>query len=243
VQIPNVRVSANNKEFNDDLVALGYPAVYLPNVYQKKVTSDPTPHKIGSDCSYLPNIYPKKATSQNATARLFPIHINIGCFGAIRLLKNHVGQAVAAMRFANQIGRELHFHINNDCAGPVDNVLKNLRALFAGTEHVLVEHSWLPHDKFCELVAMMDLGLQVSLSESFNIVTADFVHAGVPVVASKEVKHVHWLFKCHNVTDDIVRGLHLAWLFGGIGLNRRLLAKSNTAAIKVWSEFLKGVES
>jgi len=213
VEIRNVRVSTNNREFNDDLVKIGYPVVYLPNVYQLVPQSAPT-------------------SSRD------PSTIHIGCFGAIRLLKNHLGQAVAAIRFADRIAKKLHFHINNDCTGSIDNVLKNLRALFRGTRHQLVEHSWLPHDEFCEVVAGMDLGMQVSLSESFNIVTADFVRAGVPVVASKEVKHVHWLFKCHNVTGEIVRTLHLAWYFGGTRLNQKLLTRHNIDAVRVWESYI-----
>ena len=49
---------------------------------------------------------------------------------------------------------------------------KNLESLFARGKHALITHRWSPHDEFIEVVRQMDLGLQVSLSESYNIVAA-----------------------------------------------------------------------
>jgi len=51
----------------------------------------------------------------------------------------------------------------------------------------LVEHGWLPHSEFLELVASMDVMLQVSFSETFNIVSADAVVQKVPIVVSEEI--------------------------------------------------------
>ena len=67
---------------------------------------------------------------------------NVGCFGAIRPMKNHLMQAVAAIEFANRNNLTLRFHVN---AGRIEsngnNSIKNVRALF---EHLpdneLVEH-------------------------------------------------------------------------------------------------------
>ena len=44
--------------------------------------------------------------------------------------------------------------------------------------------------EFIYLVSKMDIGLQVSLSETYNIVTADFVNQEVPVITSKEIPFV-----------------------------------------------------
>ncbi len=235
VKIPRVRVSANNLEFNNDLQAIGIDAVYLPNFYPiSEVSLD---DRIRRKVAWL-FLHSSIGMPDNS-------RVHVGCFGAIRLLKNHLGQAVAAMRFAESIGRRLAFHINNDDPERTDNVIKNLRALFAGTKHFLHEHAWRPHDRFCELVSVMDICLQVSLSESFNIVTADAVAAGVPVVASTEVKHVHWLFRSANDTRQMVRAMCLAWAMGSAGalLNRRLLQRSNRLAMREWSRFVMPVQA
>jgi hypothetical protein len=115
--------------------------------------------------------------------------IDVGCFGAIRPLKNHLGQAIAATTFGRGIGERVRFHVNaTRLEGNGDPVLKNLRAYFADcVDAELVEHPWLPHAAFVDLIAGMDVVTQVSFSETFNIVAADAVCRGIPVVVSSEV--------------------------------------------------------
>jgi hypothetical protein len=115
--------------------------------------------------------------------------LHIGCFGAIRPLKNHMNQALAAIRVADRLGVELAFHINgNRVEGNADPFVKNLRQLFAKhPRHHLIEHEWADHDKFLQIVRNMHLVSQVSVSETFNIVAADAVYCGVPVVGSAEI--------------------------------------------------------
>jgi hypothetical protein len=115
-------------------------------------------------------------------------HVDIGCFGAIRPLKNQLAQAVAALDFAWQAKVHLRFHINSmRIEGKGDPVLKNLAALLGGQ---LVCHPWMSHAEFLELMRSMDISLQVSLSETFNIVTADAVVSSIPVVVSPQIS---WL--------------------------------------------------
>lgn len=210
-KIPRVIVSANNSEFNDDMCDVGYPLLYLPNIYTPS-------YKIIKSHQRDPGV------------------INIGCFGALRPMKNHLVQAMAAIKFAESLGKTLHFHINFNCEN-IDNVLRNLRSLFEGRKHLLKEHGWLRHEDFCRLVSSMDVGMQVSVSESFNIVMADFVNLDIPVVCSKEIKFVNWLFKCANDTDEIVRTLGLACFGGRFNLqryNKRLLDQHNREAVGIW---------
>jgi hypothetical protein len=143
--------------------------------------------KVALKVAYLPNYYP--------TDKAFPIKrhsgndLNIGCFGAVRPLKNMLIQAVAAMKYAVRAENKLTFHINGTrVEGNGDSILKNLIQLF---EHFpafsLVMHGWMPHHEFLTLVRQMDLVMQVSFSETFNIVAADAVVSGVPIVVSSEV--------------------------------------------------------
>ena len=76
--------------------------------------------------------------------------------------------------------------------------LKNLRALFGGhTIHELVEHGWMPHHEFMEAVGRCDVVLQVTHSETFNIVAADAVSLGVPTLGGFDI---FWL--PHLLTFD-----------------------------------------
>lgn len=143
--------------------------------------------------SYAPNYYPTHAPVTWKTLHPKPTHaddvVRIGCFGAIRPLKNQLVQAIAALRFADRLGKKLEFHINAARIEQGGNpVLKNLQALFANSPAAtLVENPWADHDKFLSLLERMDILLQASLSETFNIVAADAVSVNVPVVASREV--------------------------------------------------------
>jgi hypothetical protein len=103
-------------------------------------------------------------------------------------MKNNFQQALAAIEFAEKIGKRLRFHVNTSrIEQSGENVVKNLRNLFEDSPHVLIEHGWYHHKEFLEVIRQMDIGMQVSFSESFNIVTADFVKAGVPIVASDDI--------------------------------------------------------
>lgn len=161
-----VQVSANSLRCTEDLTFLK-ESVYLPNFY--------APERV-------------EEKAQCSRPRL-----DIGCFGAIRPLKNQLAQAIAAIEYARQQRKPLAFHVNgtrHEQGG--ESVYKNLKALFgAHREHCeLVEHPWLSHDKFLALVRDMDLCMNVSFSETFNIVSADAVSQMTPVVASPEVS---WL--------------------------------------------------
>lgn len=140
--------------------------------------------------------------------------IDIGCFGAIRPMKNQYQQAMAAIHFANKNGLKLRFHINGTRVEQNGaNVLKNIRLLFTD-KHELVEHGWMRHSDFLGLISTMDLGCQVSFSESFNIVSADFVQAGVPIVVSDDIE---WMPKILKVSptesETISKKMWLAWKF------------------------------
>lgn len=138
--------------------------------------------------TFGPNYYPVQRYMPNAGATK-GMGIDIGCFGAIRPLKNQLSQAVAAAAFARLRREKLRFHVNaTRIEGRGDAILKNLRAFFDSCiEAELVEHPWMSHKDFLALVKTMDTVMQVSFSETFNIVSADAVNTSVPVVVSKEV--------------------------------------------------------
>jgi len=185
-----VSVSANSLRMQRDLQTLiGKPIPFTPNYYP---------------------LYPLEIPAPPSG----PGTINIGCFGAIRPLKNQLAQAVAAIDFANLLGVTLNFHINgNRIEGGAGPILANLQALFADNPpHQLVEHNWLNTADFIALVRTMDLGMQVSFSETFNIVAADMVTANVPVVGSAEIGWLGQGYKADPTSvPDIVNKLRYAW--------------------------------
>jgi hypothetical protein len=196
---------------------------------------------------YLPNFY-KIEQPSGAPKHVDGVTINIGCFGAVRPFKNHLVQAVAAIHYAKQHNKNLKFHINIARIEEAGNsALKNLRSLFAELDpkkYELVEHGWLEHKDFLKLVETMDLGLQVSFTESFNIVAADFVSMGVPIIVSKEIRWIPADFYAnptdsqdiYNVMEKTMYGYRF-WKKANYAL--RGLIKVNSIAKKIWVDQFK----
>ena len=139
---------------------------------------------------YLPTYYPapKKPLYQKKFAGTT---VNIACMGAIRPLKNTLIQAIAAMRFAVTKGWKLRFHINVTRQEAGGNApYRSVVALFQNTRHELVQHDWMDHDAFLAFLGSVDLSMQVSFSETFDIVMADSVAAGLPIVGSHAIRWI-----------------------------------------------------
>jgi len=194
---------------------------------------------------YLPNYYPQdyktKVLDKNKE------YIDISCFGAIRPLKNHILQAFAAIDFANQIGKKLRFHIN---AGRVemkgDAVMNNLYRLFeqiSDSNHQLIGHQWRPREEFLDLCSGMDIGLQVSFSETFNIVSADLLSQGIPLVTT--FSEVPWSIEkyCANPVDstDIVKKLHITYNEYDLNVleHQESLSKYTNKTSEIWNNYFK----
>lgn len=134
--------------------------------------------------NYLPNWY--DATPIGLCKARNTV-LDVGCFGAVRPLKNQLIQALAAVEYAAQIGKPLRLHVNTRTEQNGDPVLKNIVALLADTGNELVEHPWEVRADFLKTMSTLDVGMQVSFSETFDITAADTVVLGVPLVTSNEV--------------------------------------------------------
>lgn len=193
---------------------------------------------------YLPNIYcPIKDKKDKKDKMLKGDYVDVGCFGAIRPMKNTLQQAFASICFADRIGKKLRFHINgNRTEQKGENVVNNLRNLFKDSPHELVEHSWMNHTDFIELIRTMDIGIQVSLSESFNIVGADFVSNGVPFIGMSDMRWLSSLYIAKPTEiEDIVSKMLFAWEVRGLKIhyiNKFLLHLHNVKAIQAWIDCL-----
>jgi hypothetical protein len=228
---PNVIVSFNSKRTNDE----------YKNLLVKKYGSE-----IADRVVYLPNYYGVEKIAVEKNQSCYG-QIHVGAFGAIRPLKNQLQQAIAAIQFADIIGKELHFHINSQrLENRGEPVLKNLRSLFANSTHTLVEHAWMPREEFLKVMAKMDIGMQVSFSETFNIVSADFTSLNIPVVASNEIEHIASIFnaKCTS-SKNITWKLLLAWFTGKFKLHFLNKIKLKFMAIDsegIWLSYMNGLD-
>lgn len=223
LKFPNISIACNSKRIKQNL---------------EKLTN--------KEILYLPNYYPINELKISFKHNSNKNEINIGCFGAIRPLKNQLTQAVAAIQFADKINKKLNFHINGTRieGSSDDSILKNIKSLFNNSKHDLIEHSWLCHKDFLKLVSTMDIGLQVSFSETYNIIAADFITAGIPIVTSSEVKIVNNLYhaECTSIQSIMFKlklSLICKWLTNF--LNNITININNTISRYYWNHWLKSL--
>ena len=199
---------------------------------------------LGIHIAYLPNYY--TCERQYATNGNIDKTINISCFGAIRPLKNHLAQAIAAIQFADNLGCTLRFHINSTrIEGNANSILRNLRGVFTdNSRHELVEHGWYPREEFKQVLRdQIDIGMQVSFTESYNIVAADHIDCGIPVVTSPEVAFVARPYTADPTDiDDMVaalrRSIVLRWMYLQ-HINSYKLDNTNQRTQSAWLAFAR----
>lgn len=188
-----------------------------------------------SDSLYLPNFYPvRKLRYQHQQGH----QLNIGCFGAVRPLKNQLIQTLAAIKFAKSKGKKLFFHMNGtrlEQGG--NNNLRSIAAALAATNNELVLHGWLDHAGFLNLIKSMNFCLQVSLSESFNIVAADAVSLGVPLIGSSAIR---WLPRRAQApvdsADAIAKRMENADQ-STVLMNHEALENYCNESVAIWNDF------
>jgi len=230
--------------FKNIVIACNSPRFYEEIASFLKRKNYWTDAKTSERVIYLPNYYPQyfKSKSFNRDKE----YIDIGCFGAVRPLKNHLIQAHAAIQFAENIDKKLHFYVNTgriEMKG--EPILHNLRGLFQhlyNRGHRMFDYGWLPHEEFLKCCGQMDMGLQVSFSETFNIVSADMISQGVPVVSSNELPWAAWgTTAVPTSTKDIVKKLEYSYKYPQLNVlaNQFSLTRYTNKTGKIWLKYCK----
>lgn len=210
--------------------------IYLPNAY-----TAPTPKRL--ICTMLWTFLRAIGIYGRRPRLKVPGQISVGCYGAIRPLKNHQNQAIAAMGFADMLGVKLKFHVNSTrVEGNANSLLQALRKLFESSPHELVEDPWMDTPDFIAALGRLDMLTQVSLSETFNIVAADAVTAGIPVLGSAEIPWLPDETTSRPYTESILHNLRKVWRRSGNGYLHSeqvwLLSAYNRRAVTVWMDYL-----
>lgn len=163
LSVHNVFVGGNAKKFTDWATeAWGIRAVCLPNLYCSAET------------------FERPGRSWNGGA------LRLGLFGANRPLKNFLSGAAAAVELSTRlhVPTELFISTGRNEGG-------SFRALDEMTEDVpnlKVTHTgWLSWPRFRRLLRTIDLVFQPSFTETFNVVCADAISEGVPVVVGESI--------------------------------------------------------
>jgi hypothetical protein len=193
-------------------------------------------------CIYLPNLYYLEATSLPHRSLFNGGTLRIGAFGATRPLKNLMSAAGAALEITHCCKASLEFWLSaGRSEGGGDIILRSVHAMLDGLPNVkVIENGWQCWPKFRQSVAHMHLLLQPSYTESFNMVTADGVAAGVPSVVSEAIDWApeHWKAMMDDVLDIARIGRYLLSDPHASQDGLDALVSHNTEGLRAWQSFL-----
>jgi hypothetical protein len=192
-----------------------------------------------TDAAWLPNLYDLSEAVTPQRRQWGGGTLRIGLFGANRVLKNATTAAAAAAELAMTLRVPTELHVSQEnCDGAQTNVLAELVGTVPNLK--LVRAGWLPWPEFRRLVRQMDLMLQPSFTESFNVVTADGIAEGVPSVVSDAIDWAprRWKAVADEPRDVAKVALHLLHDPDAARDGRRELDKYVTAGVTRWKQFL-----
>lgn len=191
------------------------------------------------DLVLLPNLYPDtKIQPEKHWHNTSPIRI--GAFGAVRPEKNFMTAAAAAVLIQKLLKINVELHMSAGGEGGGERTQRAISQLIAGDKNVsLVLHNWCLWPDFIQLVGQMDLLLQPSYTESFNMVTADGILMGVPSVVSPAIDWApySWMADSDNATEIAKKGVELL-RSGNNGEGKKALILHNLQAWQQWQSYL-----
>ena len=91
------------------------------------------------------------------------------------------------------------------------------------------------------ICSTIDIGLQVSFTETFNIVSADLVSNGVPILGSSEIPWINVLYVANPVdVENIVSKIEYVYnnCVKNVIENQESLLEYTKETIKVWNNYI-----
>ena len=198
-----------------------------------------------SPVTFLPNLY---YLDDNANAAMSKPGWNggmvrFGIWGAPRAQKNVLTGVSGCMIAGRDLNVPIEIWMNsgrND-GGEAIRILNAVRAMTEGVPNVTLRFlNWTDWPTFRRFAATMDAGVQVSTSETYNIVTSDMAAQGVPSVVSDAILWApdEWRARVDSA-QDVARklvGVLLDPASGRRGLEA--LAERNGVALEAWKRYL-----
>jgi len=225
--VDNFQVAGNNANFTK----------WASTVYQTEVV-------------FLPNLYNLEGM-KNPNKRHYwkPGHLlKIGCFGAVRPLKNAISATAAALQIAVLLDVDTEIWFSSGRNEGAVGIMSAIEQLVANHPKIKIRHNdWQAWPGFRDTVGKMHLLMQPSYTESFNMVTADGIYEGVPSVVSDVIDWVpkNWVGKADDVNDLARVGMELLTMpRQEAKAGQKAIKKYVANGVKAWESFLcKPIES
>jgi glycosyltransferase involved in cell wall biosynthesis len=200
------------------------------------------PDATGDDFTYLPNLFhlPHHIRRTRPQWKLGMV-LNVGLFGAARVLKNWLTATVATMIMSRVIRDTVNLHVSTSRDEGSEHTRANMADLVAMNPSVrLIDVPWMDNDDFRRYLYSMDLLLQPSYSETFNNVTAEGAACGVPSVVSDAISWApaSWIARSDSAISVAQTGLALVRSATATEDGWQALSDYNEQAARRWHEWL-----
>jgi hypothetical protein len=195
-------------------------------------------------CDFIPNLYDitsfsKRKRSEHRGESV----LRVGCFGAMRPLKNTMSAAAAALQLSNELDCELEFWVSTGRdAKAATQAYIAVKEMFANQlGKTIKENHWQTWPEFRRTISHMHLLLQPSFTESFNMVTADGIAEGVCSCVSTAIDWVpkRWIGDSDDVGDLVKVALYLLNDRHAINDGREALENYVTLGVERYRSLLK----
>jgi hypothetical protein len=195
----------------------------------------------GRPCTWLPNLYFLESASPVYRRPWAGCSLNIGSFGAVRPLKNTLNAVAAALQLHNDMHIPVKFHFSVARVEIGSTVVRAIDAMVKGVpDFHLIKDDWYQWPDFRQIIRRMDILMQVSYSESFNMVTADGAAESIPSVVSDAIDWAPSDWKAEvddtlsitRVANNLLNNMHS----GAAGF--KALLASNVTGLRSWLKWL-----
>lgn len=242
-QIGFLQVEAGSVKTMRDLLAMQEMQLNLSVASNTRRLQEFLHHTYQSKVLYLPNLYDLERVERKRDNSHEHRQLRIGSFGALRLLKNHTTAAAAALMMAERRGSDLEFYINTGRKenAQASSVAATIHNMFDGLRWAkVVEVPWEEWARFRHTVHHMDLCIQVSFTETFNICVADAIAEGVPSVVGSAIEWApHGWHANTDDAGDVARvGSHLLWDTHGAKEGLQHLERYCKDGVHEWLHYL-----
>ena len=214
----NFRVAGNNKRFCE----------WLRNTYR-------------APCAYLPNLYNLQRHHPYQRPPWDGSLLKIGCFGAVRPQKNLMCAVGAALEVAVRVHADTEIHVSDGRPENSHVIIRALHEMVDGIRGVrLINNHWESWPEFLQTVHAMDLLMQPSYSETFNVVCADGISQGVPCVVGEAIEWApkSWRAETDDASEIARKGVHLLKDCHAAAEGWEALEHYLKRGLEHWKEFL-----
>ncbi|MGO9086552.1 MAG: hypothetical protein ACLQBK_15090 [Candidatus Sulfotelmatobacter sp.] len=189
----------------------------------------------------LPNMYPFEAVRHKRA--WCGGTLRIGCFCAVRPYKNVLTAAAAALEVGVRLrASDLEFWISGGRnEGDGGTMVEAIHQMYVNVPRAkVVLNPWESWPQFLGTIGSMDLLIQPSYTETFNMVTADGIARGVPSVVGEAIAWAprNWMAATDSASDLADRAVALLYDPSALDQGVEALTASNEAALREWKGFL-----